>query len=651
MKQSTKLRLFWDTESNGLLDKATKIHVMVIRDLDSQQKWVCRGDHVPTTDGTLSLAEGFKLLNSAAEVWSHNGIDFDHPLILKLHGQQIRTKVRDSLVCVRVIWTDIEESDYKRPDFPRKLAGRHSLEAWGHRLGKLKGDFGKASAEEGESVWDNWSQEMEDYCVQDCEVGVALVHAIWRAAYSETCLDLEHEFAEIISRMTRHGVGFDEAKARHLWGTMAERQQMLIFRLKEDFPPQEVEYFTPKKQIRKTKMVEFNPTSRPQIARRLQELGWEPTKFTETKQVTIDDEVLAEVAKTIPQAEPLAELFLLEKRLGYLATGAKAVMGYLKDGRVHGRVNTNKAVTGRCGHSEPNLAQVPRVGSPYGAEFRELFIPTETGFKLIGADASGLELRCLAHYLAPYDGGAYIQLVTEGDVHTFNQGVFGLAPGKPGRNNAKTGIYAVVYGAGDEQFGWSLGPLAPEHEAAAQKLEVPANVIARAKKYNEEWTEDRAVNFRRGMYARARMRAHLTGYGELVDAVLTTVFGPVVSVSARGFRVRDAKQGRGYLIGIDGRRLHVRSEHAALNTLLQSCGAVIVKMATVIWERMCTEQALGHQLLLHVHDEIQAQGPAENAARIGSTFKDAIVEAGRVLKFRTPLGSEFAVGNNWKETH
>lgn len=598
----------------------------------------------------MPIAAGLDILSKATVLWGHNIITFDLPALNQLASwvPSKGTVIRDTFVLSTLIWTDIEDFDAPlkaRGVLPGVCYGDHGLKAWGYRLGALKGTFGETTD------WSSWSPEMQTYCEQDVRVNVALVRKIQEKEYSAQAIELEHEFAEIVAgRMCRTGVRLDTKAAPALLARLLAKAEDLKAKAREAFPPKVVEYVTPKKQQKKTKVVEFNPLSRPQIAERLQELGWVPSVTTDTGGVTIDDAVLSDAAKQFPIAAPLAELFLVTKRLGYLATGNNALLSYVsRDERIHGRVVTNRAVTGRCGHSNPNLGQVPRVGSPYGEDFRKLFIPSD-GYVFVGADASGLELRCMAHYLAPYDKGKYIELVTQGDVHTHNQGVFGLPPGKPGRQLAKNAIYCTIYGGGDEKLGETLVGLSVEHEAAAAKMPVPPSILARLRREGTI-TERRLADIRRGMYARARLRKHLTGYAELVDSVANVVSGPVLETKASGFKVRDKAKARGFLWGLDGRMLRCRSEHSAMNTLFQSAGALLVKQATVFWDRHVRGNGLDARLVLHVHDEIQAEAKPEHAETVGKLFLEAIREAGLHFKFRCPLSGEFKIGNSWAETH
>ena len=215
-----------------------------------------------------------------------------------------------------------------------------------------------------------------------------------------------------------------------LYGALQEKRVKLKEELQSIFPPVDKGCLFVPKRDNKTKgykkdipvwkpdIIPFNPASRQQIAERLQEkYNWTPTEFTDKGSPKIDEEVLSGLG--FPECGPLSEYLLLEKRLGQLSDGAQAWLRSVEyDGRIHGQVNTNGAVTGRCTHHHPNIAQVPAVGAPYGEECRSLFGPPD-GYYQLGCDASGLELRCLAHYLTRYDSGAYQDVILHGDIHNF----------------------------------------------------------------------------------------------------------------------------------------------------------------------------------------------------------------------------------------
>jgi DNA polymerase-1 len=342
--------------------------------------------------------------------------------------------------------------------------------------------------------WDEWSQEMQDYCEQDVEVTGKLYRFLTEPKATPTerwprAEELEHSAQYLCSQIERNGIPFDVDGAVTLYAELAALRERMTNELKVLFPPWVVFQgeVVSKANNRKTghtigavysKVLinEFNPQSRDHIADRLKaKYGWQPTEFTDGGKPKIDEKVLNKLE--YPEAKPLAELFLILKRIGQIAEGKEAWLKKEKDGWIYHRLNPNGAVTGRATHSGPNISQVPKVGSRYGKECRALFgmiegvQPWKDGV-LYGVDVAGLELRCLAHYMARYDKGAYGLAVVEGkeeegtDVHSINTRALGMDPKKvytisgkdqTGRNCAKTFIYAFLYGAGDEKIAKTVG--------------------------------------------------------------------------------------------------------------------------------------------------------------------------------------------------
>ena len=329
----------------------------------------------------------------------------------------------------------------------------------------------------------------------------------------------------------------------------------------------------------------FNPGSRKQIAERLIEKGWKPQKHTEKGSVIVDEAVLETL--DFPEAKTLARYMMLQKRIGQIESWLDAIK---PDGRVHGKVITNGAVTGRMTHHSPNMAQVPNSGSPYGHECRELWT-VEKGNALVGIDASGLELRMLAHYM---NDNEYTNEVVSGDIHTANQKAAGLET----RNQAKTFIYAFLYGAGAAKIGSVVGGSAKEGQ-------------------------------------------------RLIDSFLRNT----PKLKALREKVSRIYLEKGKLPGLDGRQLLVRSEHSALNTLLQGAGAIVMKQALVILDKKLKKLKVNYKFVANVHDEWQIEVPQTFAEQVGRLGVEAIEEAGQVLDMRCPLTGEFKCGNNWKETH
>lgn len=579
----------FDLETDGLLDDVTKIHCMVIKDIDTGEATGYTGEGVWT--------EGIPKLEKADMICGHNIIKYDIPVLKKLGTFNPKGITRDTLVCTRLIWADIKQGDFTRTDFPRKLIGSHSLAAWGHRLGNYKGDY--------DGGWEEYSDEMLEYCFQDVEVTNTLWQKIVAKNYSEQSIALEHEVAEIIFRQETAGFAFNAEAAGKLYAKLSGRKWELGNELKASFPSWEIRTpFIPKvnnktrgyvKGVKtyKVKTIEFNPGSRDHVANRLTTLrGWEPKDFTNDGKPKVDEQVLSTLP--YPEAKLLVEYYTLIKRLGQLGDGRQAWLKVERGGRIHGSCNTNGAVTGRATHAYPNVAQVPSVGAPYGEECRELFT-VPRGKKLVGVDVSGLELRCLAHYMAKYDGGAYGETVVNGDIHTTNQKAAGLAT----RPQAKTFIYGFLYGAGVGKLGEIVGKGAKE-----------------------------------GAILKKRFLAKLPALAKLIG------------------RVQAAAE-RGYLVGLDGRYLKVRSPHAALNVLLQSAGALICKQWMVEFDRALKDRGLSESCLqvAWVHDEIQLETKEDMANEIGEIAIECIKRAGEYFKIRCELTGEYNIGDNWAETH
>ena len=387
------------------------------------------------------------------------------------------------------------------------------------------------------------------------------------------------------------GFPFNVEKAQKLYTLLAARKQDIEINLVDKMEPTVVELKT------KTKTIPFNPASRQQIADRLQKRGWKPEEFTPSGDPKIDEKILSGI--DMPEARLLTEYLMLNKRLGQLGNGKQAWLKLERNGRIHGRVNHMGAVTSRCTHSDPNVAQVPSAGAAFGKECRELF-HAPSGYSLLGADASGLELRCLAHYMNRYDGGKYGREILEGDIHTANQVAAGLAT----RPQAKTFIYGFLYGAGNEKIGQIIGKGAKE-----------------------------------GGRIKKRFLAKTPALKKLTEALNNRL---------------EQQRGDKYIKGLDGRLIPIRHPHAALNTLLQSAGAIVCKKWYATVEQMIRDKGYTEEqvsIVAFVHDEVQILVKHGLEETIGEITKAAIKETEQAYDFKCPLDSEYQVGSSWADTH
>ena len=517
---------------------------------------------VHTTASTLQ-----KVLYDAHKIIGHNLMGFDVGILDRVWNVHIsRDTVVDTLYLSRL--------------YNPSQDGGHSLRNWGTILGGTgKLDFTDYDG--------GLSDEMIEYCIADVEL-TEQVHK-WlelqldKEGFSQQSINLEHRVGWLVTEQERNGFKLDCNNAEKLMMDLMFEMNNIEASLQDIFPPIVEERWSEKtgKQL-KDKVTVFNPGSRKQIAERLQGLGVKFDKKTEKGNIIVDEKVLEGIDR--PEAKAVARYMMLQKRVAQIDSWLKSVKD---DGRVHGRVITNGAVTGRMTHQSPNMAQVPAVSAPFGPECRRCWT-VEEGNVLVGIDASGLELRMLAHYMDDED---YTNEILNGDIHTANQRAAGLAS----RPLAKTFIYAFLYGAGDAKIGAIVGG-----------------------------------NSGIGRRLKERFLHNTPALEEL-----------------RGRIDRQAQSG--VLAGLDGRKLRVRSQHAALNTLLQGAGACVMKQALVhLADKL---RNIPHKFVANVHDEWQIETPAHYADTVGRIGVRSIRIAGETLGLQCPLDGEYRVGNNWAETH
>jgi len=496
----------------------------------------------------------------------HNGIGFDVPVLNRLWNQ---TFTKDNVVDTLVL---------SRLADPSKSGG-HSLRNWGNTLGFPKGDH------------DDWSQltpEMIDYCIRDVDVTEAVHNKLQveLTEFSQQSIDLEHDVQWIIQQQQRNGWLLDQRLAHTLIATFKERMNEIEEDMQNTFPPIIEERFSEKTGKRlKDKVTVFNPGSRQQVAERLEAKGAVWSRLTPSGRPQVDESTL-EDNKHVPEAALVLEYLLLQKRYAQVKSWLEHTED---DGRVHGRVTTNGAITGRMTHQNPNMAQVPASYSQYGHECRSCWTVPE-GKKLVGFDASGLELRMLAHYMKDEE---FTNVLLTDDIHTRNQ----MAAGLETRPQAKTFIYAFLYGAGDAKIGSIVGGSAADGAELKQR-------------------------FLRNTPSLENLRSRVG---------------------------QQAK--RGYLKGLDGRKLWIRSEHAALNTLLQAAGAIVMKQALVKLDEMAQEFDIDYKFVGNIHDEVQTEVDEQQAETFGWLAVECLKEAGEDFGLRCPLDGEYKIGNTWAETH
>lgn len=648
-----------DFETDGFLEDLTTVHCGTIIDA------LTGSIYEQNEEGTQSL---LKILDSFDVLVGHNIIGYDLPMLKKMYNWEPTKHV----IILDTLWM----SRMYSPD----LDGGHSLGAWGRRLGDVKTEYYPVS-DPAQPVYNKnelnpsknpcwtgsiYTEAMGNYCTQDVKVNVKL---FWKLVellrnFSWRSIICEMDTAAIIQRQITHGFVFDYERAESLHAKFLERIAELedevhntfhpLPKLTKEFQPkikmdgvvssvglkklEDWENLVPQPEHTRTQETEsyciqvdegdpeafqdegkwwvsrerkvnkveyhsgaisfiewpeFSLGSRQQIAERLIRAGYKLTKFTEKKNAIIDDAVLQEAADAgIEEAKPLAEYFLITKREGMVKDWLARAKWHEDQGvyRIHGYVNTLGAITNRMGHSSPNVAQVPASYSPYGKECRALFT-VRAGYKLVGCDASGLELRCLASYMKDVE---YARTILTGDIHSKNQEAAGL----PTRDMAKVFIYSFLYGGGDLKVGQIVGGNGKTGKALKEK-------------------------FLEATPALKKLR----------EAVI------------------NAAGDRGWLKGIDGRILRVRKAYAALNTLLQGMGAIVMKYWLIEVSRRAEEEKLNWNPSANIHDEGQFEVLEKDVSRFCEICEEAFPKISKDLNLFCELAGEAKVGVTWNETH
>jgi DNA polymerase I-like protein with 3'-5' exonuclease and polymerase domains len=578
------MKLVFDIETDGLYQDSKNIWCMVAVDEDDNS-YSFKQDEID---------KGIELLKSADVIIGHNIIGFDVPVIKKLTGVDLyqHTKILDTLTLSRL--------------FHPTREGGHSLEKWGYKL-----NYHKAEQPE----FDCYSDKMLDYCLRDVKLNKLVLNHLRKESvgFSKECVELEHQVCRILQQQYENGFVFDEKNAMLLLSSLNKRKAEVEDEVHATFKPKwvDVKEVIPKLKkdgklsksgltnieyeervftndttpFMRKELKEFNLGSRQQIGDYLKDFGWKPNRFTPTGQPIVDEGTLNKITH-IHEAQLISEYLLLQKRAAQVESWIDACH---EDNKVHGSIISTGAITGRMTHRNPNMAQVPAVYSPYGPECRACWTVPE-GYKLVGIDASGLELRMLAHYMADKE---YINEIINGDIHTTNQKFAGLKS----RDEAKTFIYALIYGAGDEK----IGKIISGNKQTGRKL-------------------------------RERFLSSLPALKSLKQRV-----------------ERAAK--KDYLKGLDGRKIYVRHRHASLNTLLQGGGAIVMKKAMCILQDLINLNTFDAKFVANIHDEWQLQVKESQADCVGRLGVSSIRNAGLHFNMRCPLTGEYKIGGNWSETH
>ena len=407
---------------------------------------------------------------------------------------------------------------------------------------------------------------------------------------------MEHQVANILTKQEIHGWYFNESEARSLESTLRKELEDTTRILRKQYPYVAGALFTPKRDNRTQgyvtgaelqRLKELNPTSRDHISWILQtHYGWTPTSTTSTGKAVIDETVLKEIGTDI--ALSFLRLLELTKALGMISEGVNAWQKLCTKSRIHHHCSVATS-TFRCAHRKPNLAQVPS-----DERFRRLFTATPS-YVMVGADLSGIELRMLAHYLARYDQGRYSKILLTGDIHATNAEAIGVT-----RRQVKTITYAFLYGAGNIKIGYT---------------------------YDKQLSESQAK--KKGKEIREAYVAAIPGLKELLEAV------------------HKASE-RGYVRGLDNRRILVDSRHKSLNYLIQGSSAIIAKRWMVLANERLPKDT---RQLAFIHDELQFETKESKVEQLKSLLETTATEAGEYYNMRCPVAAEAKNGRTWADVH
>ncbi|CAH0343732.1 DNA polymerase [Rhizobium sp. CECT 9324] len=738
------MRLWFDIETNGLMPEVDTLHSLVLKDIDTGDVWSA------SSQDQHDLKLAVKELAAADYKSGHNIISYDTPVIQHLcPGIEFKGVQRDTLIMAKMIWPvdklkDLDFPRWRSGKLPGHMIGAHRLEAWGYRMGLMKGEYSgdvkklsKEFQEHGDlslipewahclldvdskgkpclNPWKAWNQPMQDYCVQDVEVTQKLWELIQGhfdgtgkaahgVAWSERCIDLEHRVWSHIDQEERRGFGFDRDEAVKLASNIKTRQNVLEDELVKVFgswwQPDEVTRPAKDRNVKRNDLpnitqrrvsertgkelapyvgpplerystdapytpitrTTFNPKSRQHLGERLQTVfGWKPVEFggKNNDQAKVDETTIKGISEKVLSRELreiILEFLVNSKTLGQLSDGKKSWIDLCRDdGRIHGRMDTLGTVSHRGAHMDPNKGQVPSVKKEkdgdgnevpilgwkggYGAECRTLWKPGNPRWWQTGVDASGLELRLLGHYLAPFDGGQFAERVsTPGlDIHAENAKVTGLS-----RADTKTVTYAFLYGAGPLLIGLGVG--VPEEDIEA------LGTSSAAKNYV---TFMKRIMKSKFIQPDLHTLAHVVKGQQVQKAFLEGIAG------LKDFKkdVTERATAQGYIVAIDGRKLYIRKPHAAVNQLLQGGGAVVCKE----WMLKTDELLRTHYDITPdvdygqmgwVHDELQFEHREEAYGQyIQQASQKAIEWVAESLSFKGKLATDGRTGRNWKDCH
>ena len=610
-------KIVYDIEANGL--QPDRIWCVVAKDIK--------------TNEIFTFLEGdrnkFRIFTEEVETFiGHNILGYDNYWMRQLWGIDIpTTKCIDTLVLSRLLNEAKEVRVNNNGKWENKVKQKrakdaHSLGAWGELLGEPKGDF---------TDFSKFSQEMLDYCIQDVHVNHKVYDYLRKESkgFSKKSIDIEQALVVILDQQMRNGFKINVPEAKKLLAKLEARAEELTDQIHAEFPPIPIfvkEYTPPltKKGGHHTGRMgplkdvygfsyfgepyslieweEFNLGSPSQVVKRL-EGHWKPVEFTKKGQPKCSDKNIATIKDSAPQSIKNIKIYrMISSRINEVSSWIEGAEAH-EDHRLRGRIIHLGSWSGRAAHIKPNTANIPGVllddnnapvlgeAGSFGFECRSLWI-ADDGNVLIGCDASGIQLRILAHYI---NNPTYTKAVLSpkpNDIHTLNAKNL-----ETGRINAKKFIYSWLLGAGVAMTGEIL-----------------------------ECSPGEAVN------SRNRFIERTPGLEELLQRK---------SLYAQ----------RGWYKGLDGRKVYLPSDHLTLTAMLQNGEHVIMAVANMFWQKWATERGIPFKQVNYVHDEWETEVHPSRAKELVHLQEQSFGAAGRYLNLNCPLTGEGHIGKNWAEVH
>lgn len=702
-----KRRVILDCEADSL--KPTLIHCIVCKDIDTGEIFKFRpnsplGGHHDFKDEFVKFAETVNL-------WiGHNIIGYDMPVINRLLGSELLKfeECRDTLILSR-LFRPAPASIKPKGMYSRSHG--HSLEAWGNYLKFPKTKFNDWSKFSevmlnyclqdvlvGEKIYEElWYKEKEGFSDECIKLEHNVAKMLWEQEQNGFFLDqkkvksLEKETYNLLQEM--------DIRLQELFPPIFVLIRNLPKKVKKDGTLGTVfkrildAYQTNKncKAEEKedgsydlyTKEV-FNPKSSKHIAKRLLAVGWVPKVYTEKGNIKTDKVTLKEAILELLETRTELESLKCLSNYSILANRHQKAVKWQElakeDGRVHGRVNPIGAGTHRCSHFDDNMANIASVTcgkSPissfqseeikdlkkfdlfdngtkiflekskdkieyalkglegtYGWDSRDCWTVPTKEHCLVGADASGIQLRALAHYM---NDKKYIKALLESDIHVVNQRAAGIS----NRPKAKTFIYAWLLGGGDEKIGSIVGITKEEYK----------ELISFAKQ-RKKWNRTLLEHFIYSLRAKDR-KADKKTVATIIKGFRTKEQFLDRTPALKRLKQKDIPKAtkQGYLVGLDGRKLWIPSEHLAMSLYLQGFEAVIMKKAMVLYQEELKSKGIPFKQVAYVHDELQVECLKEYGDIVGQSIVRAIENAGKIYKSNCPLEAGYKVGKSWSETH